>query len=335
MERNKVLDVSRGCAVILVILGHVIQYGHFLLGFDFWDNKLFQLIYSFHMPLFMIISGYCFNFSFDNKTIKEILIHRCIPLLYTIFVFTIFSPFFSNGKVLIGGKWIKDLGSIWFLWAIIVSSIPVTIIFKKINSNLGKICCLMLACFFIIIFPNYHLNLYMYPYFIIGFIYARNKNKISDNYTKRLALFCIPFFIILMFFFQKKHFIWTTGIYGNKHSLIEYMFIDLFRYLIGLIGSIAFVKIISLLLNTKRMKAEKLLSDFGQYSLQIYLIQRIIVESWYPNLLKIATTQINKPISQLYYNSCCILLALIFSIIILFISKILTKYFSPILFGKL
>ena len=47
--------------IILVIIGHSIQYGsgsNFIEKQMFFNNYLFKFIYSFHMPLFIMISGY-------------------------------------------------------------------------------------------------------------------------------------------------------------------------------------------------------------------------------------------------------------------------------------
>lgn len=60
-ERSVVIDFIRGIAIILVILGHNIQYGSGVSYYTnelYFDNVLFKLIYSFHMPLFALISGY-------------------------------------------------------------------------------------------------------------------------------------------------------------------------------------------------------------------------------------------------------------------------------------
>ena len=64
------LDYAKGIAIILVVLGHIFSGGN-----------IKTYIYSFHMPLFFIISGYLFNYSnvksfkeFINKKIKAYLI---------------------------------------------------------------------------------------------------------------------------------------------------------------------------------------------------------------------------------------------------------------------
>jgi len=56
MEKNRLyyLDTMKGILIILVVLGHAIQSTIP----DYQHNFLFRLIYSFHMPLFFLISGY-------------------------------------------------------------------------------------------------------------------------------------------------------------------------------------------------------------------------------------------------------------------------------------
>lgn len=57
-NRDFRIDYLRGMAVLLMVLGHAVcdQYN----GTDYINDNLFTLIYSFHMPLFMVISGYLF-----------------------------------------------------------------------------------------------------------------------------------------------------------------------------------------------------------------------------------------------------------------------------------
>ena len=53
-SRERKWDFLRGIAIFLVVLGHTIQW----MDPDWKHNLLFIGIYSFHMPLFMFISGY-------------------------------------------------------------------------------------------------------------------------------------------------------------------------------------------------------------------------------------------------------------------------------------
>ena len=61
-NRNLYIDLIKGIAIITVIIGHLIQYTS-VGNFNFYENYIYKFIYSFHMPLFMLISGYLFYFS--------------------------------------------------------------------------------------------------------------------------------------------------------------------------------------------------------------------------------------------------------------------------------
>ncbi len=74
-ERALYIDAAKGLGIILMFLGHM-QIGESLLAF----------IYSFHMPLFVIISGFLFR---SDKPVSVSLRHRAkallLPYLYTNF----------------------------------------------------------------------------------------------------------------------------------------------------------------------------------------------------------------------------------------------------------
>lgn len=52
-ERDPFLDVAKGVAILLVVLGHSVQT--WVGAFD--DNVVFRFIYAFHMPLFVFLAG--------------------------------------------------------------------------------------------------------------------------------------------------------------------------------------------------------------------------------------------------------------------------------------
>ena len=55
-QRNSYLDIMKGISIFLVLLGHSIQYGSkisYVGSRLFFNDPVFKLIYSFHMPLFV------------------------------------------------------------------------------------------------------------------------------------------------------------------------------------------------------------------------------------------------------------------------------------------
>lgn len=62
-ERKKInwLLILQGWAMLLVVVGHAF-IGKPGQG-PAWENALFHFAYSFHMPLFMLVSGWLFYFT--------------------------------------------------------------------------------------------------------------------------------------------------------------------------------------------------------------------------------------------------------------------------------
>ncbi len=76
--RDSSLDITKGILIFLVVWGHAIQFGF---GYNYeevgcyWKDNVFKGIYSFHMPLFMAISGYLFYYS-NKKPFKEVILSK-------------------------------------------------------------------------------------------------------------------------------------------------------------------------------------------------------------------------------------------------------------------
>lgn len=73
-QRLEYVDALKGFAILLVVMGHVIAW-FFQSYMDVLPLRpspmqLWHVIYSFHMPLFMFISGYLFGMS-HFRTFKE------------------------------------------------------------------------------------------------------------------------------------------------------------------------------------------------------------------------------------------------------------------------
>ena len=79
-NRNYFLDYSKGILAFLVVLGHVITlkytYG------DYWNSYSIWCIYSFHMPLFIAISGYLTSSNIDCMTFIQFVRKKAERLLF-------------------------------------------------------------------------------------------------------------------------------------------------------------------------------------------------------------------------------------------------------------
>ena len=65
-DRDSFLDIAKGLAIILVVIGHVIQGS----AENFDDLLGFKIIYSFHMPLFIFLSGAVASIAYRSELVK-------------------------------------------------------------------------------------------------------------------------------------------------------------------------------------------------------------------------------------------------------------------------
>lgn len=78
-KRDIYWDIIKGVAIFLVVLGHSLQYFYIDSAYSNTDF-LFNFIYSFHMPLFMVVSGY-FAYSSFSKPIYEVFKKKFIQIM--------------------------------------------------------------------------------------------------------------------------------------------------------------------------------------------------------------------------------------------------------------
>ena len=287
------LDFVKGAAVFLMIWGHCIQYCA-TEEFDFFENSIFKFIYSFHMPLFMMISGYLFAFSCKKRELSNLLVHRTQGLLQPIIMCTIFNYILTNVIAkrhflnLFDAHWFSELGTLWFLWSVLSASIIVGIAFKTTSRQILRVFIIVLGFIFVSLFPNAEMNIFMYPYFVIGFVFMFMKDKIPQwiNNTKYLALIVFP---IMLFFFSKKHYIYTTGIFNLEYDVLSVISINTFRWIIGLVGGIFALVILQwLVIIAKRIRILSYIinatASLGKKSLQVYCLSVSLLSFFLPKI---------------------------------------------------
>lgn len=116
-ERFMVMDVLKGLAIFLVIWGHCIQQ---TLSSNHYDEPVFRWIYSFHMPLFMVISGF-FAGNVLKSNFKKLLINKgrqlLLPTVVWCILFDIFERAFLGIQYSLSGK---IMGMFWFLKSLFI-----------------------------------------------------------------------------------------------------------------------------------------------------------------------------------------------------------------------
>jgi len=289
------INVVKGIAIVFMIWGHCIQYcakG----GLDSFGNPVYQFIYSFHMPLFMMISGYLFYFSFQKRDLRTLLVHRTQGMLQPIVfgsilnIFLIELPtFLLHGTIdLFNGALLGGLYSLWFLWCVLSSGTAVAIAGKAGKSFFTQLLYLVLGFFFVALFPENEYHMYMYPYFTAGFLYGKYRSRIPAWITK-LAYLSVLVFPRMLPDYHREHLIYSSPVYIPEATLAEMAVLNGFRWGIGFAGSLLVLSVAEVLFKltvdrNRKPKIFDMLAKLGENSLAIYCISVSLLSYYLPKV---------------------------------------------------
>lgn len=111
MERDPVIDNIKTTLIALVVLGHLVEP---LIADSRWCRTVYLTIYTFHMPLFVLISGL---FARNNPASPRKLAQVIIPFIG-------FSLLYEGSEFLASGKASHSLANwqpfwiLWYLWSL-------------------------------------------------------------------------------------------------------------------------------------------------------------------------------------------------------------------------
>lgn len=316
MLRDKKIDILKGIAIILVVIGHTIQFtkGPVYGGGGFFNNPLFSLIYTFHMPLFMLVSGYLFYESLNKYSMRELILKKfksmiipilCWNLSFKLLLFILGKSTFDLGNLIFG-----TLSSYWFLWAVFYCSIGL-LIGRNIFGD--SIIFHIIVMIVLLITPNIlgkDLYGFMYPYFIVG--YSAKKHDFNIEKVNFWTVL-IPFTVLLVFW-DKEKYIYTTGLsLMQGDTPVITLGIDIYRWGIGALGSLIIIKLIDILNKNKKINLSTLIY-LGENTLGIYLINPYI------NII-LSRLTIFENFNDLSYTLICVIL----SIVLIFFSLLIIK----------
>lgn len=291
-KRDAYLDIVKGIAIFAVVFGHCIQFGsgaEFLNGHFFYNDVFFRFIYSWHMPLFMLVSGYLFSFSVKRHDWLSLLKSRFKQLLMPMLSWSLLiaiilrtlggdiGPFPNS----IAKHFLND---IWFLWAIFYNSVVVLVVRRYFADRLGVYFVLFLLTFVTPDILNAGLYKFMYPFFITAYLYGVGKLPWLSDIMKRIGYHKMLMVTIIIYGFLFSMYgyyayIYTSGYVAvglRSHTIMTWKFWnDIYRMLIGFAGSAMIMLLVRWAYDSSRITLVRiwnLLQNIGVASLAIYII---------------------------------------------------------------
>lgn len=279
-ERNILIDVLKGFAILLVVIGHSVQYnmpGHF-------DHSLiFRVIYSYHMPFFMFLSGFVSFGTFDGSKAK--LVKRFKSLIIPFWCWFLISYIFSLIIFYLRGgsqpDFLKSIVEIlkspdhglWFLWVLFLN-ILVLFASLKITHKYEEI---VLMAFFVIINVVVPLTgftilglaamMKLLLFFSVGYILNKHasKLKIALSIAGYLSMMIYPVLVV----FWSRSAIPSFAVYLTIAQPLKSLIIWLYNQAVPLTGILATYKLFDLIVKYEFVLKNALIS-LGRISLEIY-----------------------------------------------------------------
>ncbi|MBR6436180.1 MAG: acyltransferase family protein [Thermoguttaceae bacterium] len=273
-KRIDFIDTAKAIALFLVILGHLVPV----------DGDAFQWIFSFHMPIFFFLSGYCFNsnssispINYFLKKVQSLIIPYIIFCLIGI-VITLFIPPWKtsidwNCALFQIFRYAQPsaihMGTVWFLIALFWTQIEfysLWSLFRKCPAIIFLISFSLLYITFIG-YSTYKLKLstsFIGLFFVVAGYYSRRWQIFTQNRSFKVYL-CLLLSLCLL--------TWIS-IYLNGHVNICdcYLGNSLFLFILASLSGIYFWTQLSCLL-----PSWKVLQYIGQNTLLLFVFHPFFI----------------------------------------------------------
>ncbi len=286
-DHDNYLDILKGLAIVLVVFGHSIQT--FAANGDFDNNILFRVIYSFHMPLFMFLSGAAAAYSsrpMNLKFMERKFYQLVIPFIAWIFAGYLIGGTYNNialSDVVKRSIVSPDFG-LWFLWVLFLSfcALSVTqLLYRRLLFYSYPIVWLVI---YALPTNKYGIGMVKWylPFFFVGYLIYKYKNSMIGYRKIALSLAVLSFPILALTWHRLAY---PSGVTWLEYQLIyrglspitvgDLASINISQFvLIGYKYAVAFsgIGFCYWLFALRAIKpAHKLLSFFGVFTLDIYV----------------------------------------------------------------
>lgn len=326
-KRNQLLDVAKGVAILFVVLGHAIQQCSGIDSRDVLDSWIERYLISFHMPLFMLVSGYLFYFSLLCHSEKDIVNGRLKMFAWPILTIAIVHHLRGHITHFEVNTFLADFpmslfNSLWFFWALLVITLLVCLVHRYGRDHwIGYVAIIGMT----LLLPDaYPLRAYVHllPTFIVAYMFAKY-GVVKKIFMGWGFLLCTLMLTILVsvHLIMLRYFDYDTMIYFSRYSLLGSQDIlgdfarDTFRFVIGIVGSIAVLLALYLTINSSLIRKKKILESLkyvGSITFGIYVFQ---------DLMLLAMGPLSKHLNKNYY----VLNSAVAFLVILTMSIVLTR----------
>lgn len=315
-ERDYYFDNVKFILIFLVVFGHLLTN---TIGKFNFDRSIYSFIYLFHMPCFIIVSGY-FSKNLDNRY-KKVLNLFVLYLEFQILQF-LFKKYILDESIDL--TFAKPYWSLWFLLAVVF--------WKLLLPYLIRIKYIFFISLIFGVLVGYDKNIENYlalsriitflPFFLFGY-YLKKETllKIINSKKIRIVLYLstICIFVLAFLFAENINYQWMYASYPYEDLSVKW-YAGGFRIILYALGFI-----LSLFIFSISPSKKIIFTNVGTNSLNIYLMHGFII----PIITMLPV------ISMPIYFRIPIYIIATFIIIFFFTNNLVSKIAKPLLNPKI
>lgn len=295
------IDIAIGVSIILVV------YGHLLLDntLPLWYIKSREVVYRFHMPLFMFFSGFLMSYSYKEvnslKQYKDYIFKRASKFIPA---YLLFSAIFLVFELVDEGFTIQKLkadvldiflypskapaGFLWYIYVLFQFYVIFPLL-KRIPIKYLIICLVIVGSLHLLEFTSF-LNLDLFVFYLFFIILGILATEFLNNYYKLVNTFGLAFLVIF-----------TVLVFVYSHYKVPKV----------VFGVISIPVIHYSAIKLQRLNFKKYLAELGKHSYYIFLMNTLVIGVGYLWFIKALNFDFSLPFLVLFF-----LLGLILPIII-------------------
>lgn len=252
--------------ILLVILGHLFEI--------YYDKSHvmkagFNFIYLFHMPLFILISGY-----FSKKFKPEKILNFFLLCFLSLFLIRTLDTLFLNKPF--NYNFLSFQSASWYLFALAIYNITLPLIksFKKQYVIAFSVLFALYVGYVVSVKDLFIASriIVFYPFFLLGYYTSLDdiKKVVKPKYSLISLLGIITIF--LFFYFFKDLYV-LRGLFTGRNSYKTvfgdyYIYGGIIRFIYYIVALITMIMVMNIV-----PKCKIFLSKYGARTLQIYIFQ--------------------------------------------------------------
>lgn len=287
MHRDDKIDGVKAVLIFLMVLGHMV--------YSDYRIKTGQMIYAFHMPAFVFISGYLTSLSPNfKKHVRWVwatlaiyigaqwyqnLYGMILQLLHEDFELTRWNILVTRWKLLVG---LCPCFSLWYILSLVYWRIGLWLVYGHISDRLMLIVSIF-AAIASGFFPvgnqlSFQRTLVFMPMFVIGYLFK--KHNLSLSISRMPVSVCVVFLLFGLFASRYIPFFMPSSPYSR---LIHDAIIRSIQCILAFVLTISLFRVLYAI-------PVNMISRWGKHTLWIYIghsvpitLQNVIMRKYYPS----------------------------------------------------